>query len=431
MAAVVINCMGSVAILVWLFRRGRARNVLLCVAAVYLFSTFGPLVNLLLDEPTYQGIVVDQVARASTGFLLALIGFLLADLVLRQRDSFDVERPRTRTYDLVPFVFLVLACYALAVLLSKGTLMVGASKLERVGLAGQWHYQYLLLEIFAMALYGLARRTRFTHTVFWVNAGLYVAYCLVTSERDFIFVGFALLIQWQLLSRGARSGRLILAGIAGVVLASVLATLRENLEFSVTQTLNMGSIPFVDTFVMALVEGGEPLRHGSTYLDAVVGMLPTRSPDQVPLDQWLVSLYAPGSSGGYGFSLSGEAYLNFGLVGIPVVFFLVGLGLRAVVNRCDRSDFSAYLTVVVFFAVLSALRGDSAQLLTTVAYGVLFFALVHTVSSRVENDEGEADPGPPGPGNRPARVDGRRRSPDRVPDCAGASPRARLPEGDQ
>jgi hypothetical protein len=385
MALVLLNLAGSVVIVAWLYRRGRARNVLLCVAAVYVFMAFGPLVNLLMDETAYRGIVADKVELASTGFLLALGGLLVADLVMAQRDTFDASRLPAKTYDLLPVVLAALACYAVFALVTEGPLMAGADKLLRIELAGSWHYPYLLLETFAMALYVVARRTRLTHILFWINAALYLAYSLMTNERDFIFVGFALLVQRQLLSRTARSARLILFGAAGVVLASMLATLRENTELSLTQTLNIGSIPFVDTFVMDRVSDGEPFRHGHTYLDAVVSMLPAQPSEELSLSRWLVGLYARGSTGGYGFSLSGEAYLNFGLPGIVVVFFAVGLWLRFVVNRCDRSDFSAYLTVVLLATLLYALRGDSAQLLKTVAYGSIFFALLQLVSSTKED----------------------------------------------
>ncbi|MET0133369.1 MAG: O-antigen polysaccharide polymerase Wzy [Kibdelosporangium sp.] len=388
MLLVALNLAGSLLILAWLYRRGRARNVLFSVAAVFVFFAFGPLVNLLLDQPVYFGIVTGTVSQASTGFLLALVGLLAADLIKPQRSSFDVERlVPVRTYDLLPLVLMCLASYAAYVLATGGPEMIGADKLARIELAGQWHYPYLLLETFALALYVIARRTRFTRNLYWVNAAFYLVYCLVTTERDFIFVGFALLIQRQLFSRGVRSGRLILFGTAGVVLASGLATVRENLEFGVAQTLNQGPVLFVDSFVMNAVPESYPYRLGQTYLDAATSVLQVSWSDRPPLDEWLVSLYAPGWIGGYGFSLTAEAYLNFGMLGIPVVFALIGLGVRSLVNRCDQSDLAAYLTVLAIAGLLNALRGDSAQLLKIVVYGMVFFAVLHIVSSATDSHQ--------------------------------------------
>ncbi len=409
MSTVAINLAGSVATLVWLYRRGGARNALLCVGVVLLLFAFGPLVNVLMGETIYSGIVEDKLDQASTGFLSALVALALADLVLPQRGSFTDDRPARRRYDLLPLVLVLSISYAVTVVATRGWLMIGLGKLERIALAGPLHYQYLLVETFVLALYFLARRTPSHHVLYWINAGCYLAYCLVTTERDFIFIGLALLIQWQLFSAGGRSRRLILFGLAGLALASALAAWREGLEVSVAQTLNQGSIPFVDTFLMDTVPASLPYRAGRTYLDAVVSVLPLpglRSADELGLADWLVSLYAPGYDGGFGFSLTGEAYLNFGMVGIPVVFFLVGLGVRVVVNRCDRSDFSTYLAVLVLSGLFNALRGDSAQLLKTVCYGAVFFAVLHVVST-ARNDSGPlghppgrgrpGDIGPPGP----------------------------------
>ncbi|MET0237946.1 MAG: O-antigen polysaccharide polymerase Wzy [Kibdelosporangium sp.] len=385
MSLVALNLAGSLVILVWLYRRGRARNVLFSVSAVFLFFTFGPLVNLLLDQPVYFGIVAETVSQASTGFLLALVGLLAADIIKPQRSSFATDGlVPVRTYDLLPLVLGCLASYAAYVLATAGPEMIGADKLARIELAGQWHYPYLLMETFALALYVIAQRTRFTRNLYLANAAVYLVYCLVTTERDFIFVGFALLIQRQLFRRGVRSGRLILFGTVSVVLASGLATVRENLEFGVTQTLNQGSVLFVDSFVMNAVPGTYPYRLGQTYLDAVTSVLQLSWSDRLPLDEWLVSLYTPGWTGGYGFSLTAEAYLNFGMLGIPVVFALIGLGVRSLVNRCDQSDLAAYLTVLAIAGLLNALRGDSAQLLKIVVYGTVFFAVLHVVSSATE-----------------------------------------------
>jgi oligosaccharide repeat unit polymerase len=382
---VVLGLTGSLVVLGWLFTRGRTRNVLLCVAAVFVFLAFGPLVNLVLGESVYLGIVSANLGSAAVGFLLAILGLALADLVLAQRQSFTPP-VATRTYELFPLVMVGLAGYALAKISTVGPSMLGLDKLERIELAGPWHYPYLLVETFAVALYFVAQSTRFYRTLYWVNAGAYVAYCLVTTERDFLFVGLAVLIHMQLFDPVIRSRRLILLGAVGVTLAALLAALREGLTFGLTQALNQGSIPFVDTFIRYLVPDYLPYRWGETYLDGVLGVLPDAlfaTPTQA-LDAWLVELYAPGSPGGYGFSLTAEAYLNFGPLGVPVVFFALGLALRWVLNRAGRSDWSTYLSVVMLTAAFGALRGETAQFVRVVLYGALFFAALHVLSSRRE-----------------------------------------------
>jgi oligosaccharide repeat unit polymerase len=258
--------------------------------------------------------------------------------------------------------------------------MIEVDKISRLEMAGPWHYPYLLLESYALATYFIAARTGFYRSVYWINAGCYLGYCLVTAERDFLFVGLALLIHVQLFSPSMRSRRLVVLGAAGGALAALLAALREGKEFSVSQALNQGSLPFVDTFMRDVVPAFYPYRNGGTYLDAVVGMLP--GVHRQPLEGWLVDLYTPGAPVGYGFSLTAEAYVNFGPLGVPVVFLVLGLTLRWIVNRADRSDWWTYLSVVAVTAVFNGVRGESGQLVRIVLYGSAFYGVLWLVSSR-------------------------------------------------
>jgi O-antigen polysaccharide polymerase Wzy-like protein len=382
---VVASLGGTLVLLAWLSRRGGTRNVLLCVAAVFAFFAYGPLVNLLMGEQAYRGIVADELVPAALGFLLAVAGLTAADLLLPQRKDIPNPGGAERTYELLPFLLVGLTCYALVQLVTVGPAMFAVDKLSRIELAGPWHYPYLLAEMFAAATFFIARRVGFYRTLYWINACVYVAYCLVAAERDFLFVGLAVVVHLHLFDPAVRSRRMVALGAAGVGLAALLAALREGLSFGLAQVLNQGSIPFVDTYMRAAVPDRYPFRHGETYLDALLGLLPHAfyTPREPGLSQWLVDLYVPGAeAGGYGFSLTAEAYVDFGTAGIPVVFLLTGLALRWVVNRAGRSDWATYLSIVAVIAVLLALRGDSAQVVRILLYGTVLFALLHVLSTR-------------------------------------------------
>jgi len=389
-AVVLVDLAVSLAVLVRLYLRGGTRNVLVSIAAVFVFVTFGPLVNLIAGAAAYSGIVVEEIPRAATGFALALVAMAIADLLAPQRRTFDEARPArsTRSYELLPVALACLAAYALFVLVTKGLPMMGVDKLERIALAGPWHRNYLLLEAFALSMYFIAIRTPLTRNIYWVNVGLYLLYCLATAERDFIFILLSVLIQAQLLKNRSGSTRLVLAGAICIAVASFLAAARQTQELNLEQTLNLGSVAFVDTFVMSVVPDYLPYRDGTTYLDTLLDILPnwlhTRS---TPLSEWLVDLYVPGSNGGYGFSLTGEAYLNFGMVGIPVVFFLVTLVHRFIVNRSDRSDWWTYLNVLFVATFMYSLRGDSLQFVKTIFFGMVFFGLCYVPSSSRKTED--------------------------------------------
>jgi hypothetical protein len=392
---VVLSLAGSLACAGWLFTRGRTRNLLACVVAVFIPFAFGPLVNLITGGSAYDGIVPDELDPAALGFFLAVAALTVADVLTPQRTTFTTPAP-ARSYELLPVVLVVLAGYATARIATVGPAMLEVDKITRLELAGPWHYPYLLLQSYALAMYFIATRTGFYRSVYWINASCYLVYCLFTAERDFLFVGLAVLIHVQLFDPSMRSRRLVALGAAGAALAALLAALREGLEFSVSQALNQGSLPFVDTFMRDVVPAFYPYRDGATYVDAVAGLLP--GVDRQPLEGWLVDLYSPGSPGGYGFSLTAEAYVNFGPLGVPAVFLVLGLTLRWIVNRIGRSDWWTYLSVISVTAMFNALRGESGQLLRIVLYGAAFYAVLWLVSSRAHTNvrRGPRVPGPAG-----------------------------------
>jgi hypothetical protein len=407
---VVLSLAGSLVCAGWLFTRGRTRNVLACVVAVFIPFAYGPLVNLITGAAAFDGIVLDELDPAALGFFLAVAALTVADVLTPQRPTFT-SPPMTRIYELLPVVLVVLAGFAAIRIATVGPAMLEVDKIARLEMAGSWHYPFLLFESYALAMYFVAARTGFYRSVYWINAACYLAYCLVTAERDFLFVGLAVLIHVQLFNPSVRSRWLVALGAGGAALAALLAALREGLEFSVSQALNQGSLPFVDTFMRDVVPAFYPYRAGSTYVEAVASLLP--GVERHPLEGWLVSLYTPGAPVGYGFSLTAEAYVNFGPLGVPAVFLALGLSLRWIVNRSDRSDFWTYLSVVSVTAMFNALRGESGQLLRIVLYGAAFYAVLWLMSSRhvaavtAPHGTGGGHPGPAGgPRKRPRKLTG-------------------------
>ena len=114
---------------------------------------------------------------------------------------------------------------------------------------------------------------------------------------------------------------------------------------------------------------------------AVLNLVPGRA--QPPLAQWLVDRYAPGSASGYGFSLTGEAYLNYGFWGIPALFAGLTVAHRLLINRIDRAPVYAYGSVLFTVAWMYGFRGESAGLLKTCVYGLVFYGVLRLVTVRV------------------------------------------------
>jgi len=278
-----------------------------------------------------------------------------------------------------------------------GPAFLSGTKLDRIAVAGPGHYDYMLLQMCACALYFLAYETSTGRFAYRLNLAVYIAYCLATGERDFVFVLFALVLHRELV-RGERGPgrrripRTVLWGAGLLVGATALFSLRGGGPADGSdpgQILNQGSVLFVDTWVMGHVPATEPYQHGAIYLHALLNLVPGHP--QPALSQWLVDRYAPGSASGYGFSLTGEAYLNFGLPGIPVLFALLTGAHRWVANRIDRAPVYAYGSILFTVAWMYGFRGESQSLLKTCVYGALFYGVIRMVSVRAGDLDGDVE----------------------------------------
>ncbi|GAA0714860.1 O-antigen polysaccharide polymerase Wzy [Dactylosporangium roseum] len=368
---------------VLLLVRGR-RDLLAYLAAYFFVFGFGPVVSYLLGGAIYFGTNTMLIGRASLGLLLAFAGVLAAGLLVRQRTDLSdpAEDAAEHHFPLVPVVLVALSLYAAVVLVLGGSGFLVGTKLDRIGVAGPGHYDYLLLEMLACSLYFMAAHTSVGRFAYRLNLVVYVVYCVSTGERDFVFVLFALILHRELVS-GRGFARPVVWGLALLLGATALFSLRGGGPADAGQVLNQGSVLFVDTWVMAHVPSVDPYAHGATYLDALVNLVPGHA--QVPLSQWLVDRYAPGSDSGYGFSLTGEAYLNFGLAGIPVLFAGLTLVHRLLVNRIDRAPVHAYASLLFTIAWMYGFRGESASMLKTCVYGLVFYGLIRLVSVSVKD----------------------------------------------
>lgn len=377
-------------VVIFLFQRGGSRNVLGIVAAFFMFFAYGPVFNLVTGADVYVGIDRGTIDEATIGFGIALVAILAADLTVPQRLTFDDLEIRSgkRRYEAVPLVLSALIVYGLVVILYGGPAFMAGTKIEQIAAAGPGHRVYLLLEFSAVALFFVTRRTALMRRLWVINLTVYITYSLLTSERDFLLAVFAVMVVREVLSNRMRSAWIGLGGVGAVIGAASLFAYRASERLDVAGILNQGSILFVDSFIIREVKEGRPYELGDTYRDSILGILPSWLLDIgiVPLNERLVEWYAPGSRSGYGFSLSGEAYLNFGYIGIPVVFFSVALAHRFVINRADRSDVWAYLSIYSTIVWMYALRGDSSQLLKSLFYGLAFFGTMHVLSTRPHGD---------------------------------------------
>ena len=225
------------------------------------------------------------------------------------------------------------------------------------------HYKILLLaSIFCCVLVSL----------YWKTGGIaaygiivLTLYCLVFKERDFFLAGLlGALVLYSKKKIGKKS--VVIITIFALSAFSYLSVGRSTVfeSFDILTFANQGSNLFVNTFIMRYFENvnAEDYYFGHTYyssfIDAITfGYVPFRP----TLANWLAEEYAGlWTTGGYGFSLEAEAFMNFGYYGAFGLFLAIGVFLFKAERLAMRGHRSGRLMLgwsVMF--LMYGIRGES------------------------------------------------------------------------
>lgn len=369
----------AVALCIFLFRRGLQASMLAYLAAFFAFFAFGPVINVLLGNDIFPGSVSQMIPKAALGFAVALATWAVVDLIspekLDQQSAAARSRNPPRRYATLTASYWTLTLYGFGVagfVIASGSL----GKLGAINAAGPFHYQYLLAQICIGSMGLLAWRDRWTRRAFIINSSAYLTYCVATSERDFMFVAFALLLHASALGYVQRSRWLPIAAAGLTVAGTLLFTLRQAEEFGWSSLLNQGSLLFVDTYTLHVLPHLPP-EERNTYANLLTGP----PGDHRSVSEWFVHVYAPGSPSGYGFSLTAEARMNAGLLGIAALFLAIGLIHRRLLRRAAEADWALALSPLFTTTLMYAFRGDLRTFLLSLAYGVGLFLAIRLTST--------------------------------------------------
>ncbi|MBL8975117.1 MAG: oligosaccharide repeat unit polymerase [Myxococcales bacterium] len=375
LAALVVAVLLFVACL----RRCGLADPLVAIMAFYLFFAFGPVLNHLLGAPIYFGTKIHYIPQAAGIFTLGMLGLgLPAWFIPLRRQAFqaDARRPSPLAPILRP-AHLVMGLVSAALVLralAAGT----ADKVAIIGAVGpSLHYPYLLIELYLTAFYFHTGRGAPDRLAWRFNTAAYLTYCVLTGERDFIFTMVGVMIVHALLRpREARAWPLVLGGLLLGALGTAMFFLRDaNQEFSSpwVALLNQGSLLFVNTFTLFLLDGQVGHFWGETYLLALANLIPGVGVS-FNLPDWLRDQYAYASSSGYGYGLDAEGYLNFGWLGVFATFLAIGLLQRRTFNMRRARDFVIYYAVFLSGFTMYCLRNDSIALFKGHLYAVVAYA---------------------------------------------------------
>lgn len=221
------------------------------------------------------------------------------------------------------------------------------------------------------------------HTLLFV---LYMTFfLLIGNRRQFILLGLSAIII-VLLFRKTNQGLLFVVGVLGVLVLQIYSKVRHYSTDPVELVWFLRDTFQLEWFNFAFGEFGcqfkvmlnllkdsalYELRWGSTYLDAFLILIPSfLFPDRpLPISEEYAMYYKPeyyDAGGGAAFSLIGEAYLNFGIVGPILLGLAMGLIARSVYSKICYGKLSE--TGIVSYALFLPLlfhspRTDFASLL--------------------------------------------------------------------
>ncbi len=380
-----------------LVRRG-AGDPLVATMLFYMFFAFGPVINYLTGETIYFGIKTEYIPDASWIFFVGILGLMLpAWLVPLERDQF--MRSSWGPSPIANILRPANAVMALVSLLLVGRLLLsgggGADKIRSISLVGtSVHYIYLLIQVYLTAFYLNIGRSRFDRVLYFTNFLAYLTYCLVIGERDFVFIIMSLLLHWALIRPKSKSQtfKLVIGGTALAVAATAIFFLRDatqNFSSPLAALLSQGSLLFVNTYTLFLIDNGQPYFLGLSYIYACLNLLPSgvwSSGFNMP--DWFREQYAPGSNSGYGFGLDIEGYLNFSWPGVFFSFVLIGFMQRKIFNAKKLRDFCLFYSVFFCAFTMYCLRNDSTAFFKGNFYAIISYLGLYFLSRFLPRLEG-------------------------------------------
>ncbi len=362
----------------------------------YFFFSMGPVLNILIGNGIYFGTPKDYIHIATTNFLYAIATMSILSVILKPRNTVIEEvKEKFPLLNWAFIFFIVLASFNILKLTSIGLSIDKVTKISIIG--NSIHYSYLLLQLFLVSFYYLCRSGS-TKKLYLINFLTYIAYCLVTGERDFIFPLFSIVGHLLIHQRTSLKKKILLTsslsllGIGGTLIFIMRDVTQKTTNY-VESFLNQGSLLFVNAFTAKLIDIKYNFFYGETYLQSILSLLPSfiykSSYNNLA---WLKNNYAPGGDSGYGFGLDAEGYMNFGYFGVIATFVLIVLVQRFCNYNINKGNFFKYYSVFFHGFTMYCFRNDSLAFLKGNLYAVIFYFIIIQANNFITKHTGQVGP---------------------------------------
>jgi oligosaccharide repeat unit polymerase len=218
-----------------------------------------------------------------------------------------------------------------------------------------------------------------------------------------LVVAVAVALSWHVRKRPLRISSLLIALIPLLIVLSVVGQVRGSRSIDYLDISSRGLLGEVlgpaagagaiTLTITALVPLTIPYQYGLTYLSAIFNLVPGfffGSQGRPFLNPSLVfhDVFSPSlSDHGFGFSMTAEAYMNWGIWGVLPTLIIVGLFLgfsfRYMKARADSYSIAVYALIV--FEAVWFLRADSTVFLKAILIPVLIIKVLSMFADKEEN----------------------------------------------
>lgn len=374
----------------------RKYNGVVTPLAIYLFCyfyfCFGPYSANALGLPIYSGIKKAYLYEASYAFFLAIATLSLfpSNLVGRLTFHYQLVVKEPVFLRQVALFFLSVPVILLFLLAFMRIGFSPLDKVQRIQAVGIGHYVMLTLWPLFLFCYMTVMPYKDMHAgakrMFFVIVFTYFCYCFYMGERDFALIVVPLYFWFYKYNAIPLWKLFIGVIIAGVGFTAMSAGRSSEFGGSGLESfLNQGSNLMVTSNIIAWLDQGELVWWGESYFSGFINMLTLGAVKlTTPLSIWFSRRYSSAANdGAYGFSIEGEALLNFGFVGIPLLFTFLGIFIAWAYQgyRKDR-PIGVLLTYFNLFYLVYAIRGESLILFKAFIYCIIIFLVLIFVSQR-------------------------------------------------
>jgi hypothetical protein len=156
-------------------------------------------------------------------------------------------------------------------------------------------------------------------------------------------------------------------------------------EQSFHEAVLTGAVPSYQTLMATVMEVPEnaPYRYGRDYLQSLFGPVPfTETPRSLfglefgreHPSEWVKSILDPHRRAGTGYLQAAEAYLEFGALGVIVLYMFLGWGVMSLWHRlaARRPDpRTLAFSLIIMQELLLLVRNDSSGVVRTLVWGWL------------------------------------------------------------